>query len=238
MPSDWAQARPELVPAGPELAPGRPELLETRDLRVHYRAPRLGRGGVVTRAVDGVTLTLRQGTTLGLVGESGSGKTTLAKSLVRLEPVTSGEILFGGVDIAAMSERAFTPVRKRIQMVFQDSLNSLNPRFTLADTLTEPFIVHRLAPRAQLRDRVAELLLQVGLSPDMMDEQATHLSGGQRQRVSEGEPRVQGVQRVLEDHLDPLAHWREGPLAHRGDVHAAEQDLAAGHRLQPDQALG
>ena len=128
----------------PPVAP----LLEIRDLRVHYRAPGLlGRGGPPVRAVDGVSLTLRRGATLGLVGESGSGKTTLAKSLVRLEPVTSGEVIFGGEDIAAMTERAFTPVRRRIQMVFQDSLNSLNPRYTLADTLAEPFIVHKLAPR-------------------------------------------------------------------------------------------
>jgi ABC-type glutathione transport system ATPase component len=150
--TDSAAARPD--PAGPEASgpDAAAPLLEIRDLRVHYRAPALfGRGGPPVRAVDGVTLSLRRGATLGLVGESGSGKTTLAKSLIRLEPVTSGEIIFGGQDIAAMTERAFTPVRRRIQMVFQDSLNSLNPRFTLADTLAEPFIVHKLAPRAAAR---------------------------------------------------------------------------------------
>ena len=148
----WRATRPRrgLTRAGEAAAPdagaGAP-LLEIRDLRVHYRAPGLlGRGGPPVRAVDGVSLTLRRGATLGLVGESGSGKTTLAKSLVRLEPVTSGQVIFGGEDIAAMTERAFTPVRRRIQMVFQDSLNSLNPRYTLADTLAEPFIVHKLAP--------------------------------------------------------------------------------------------
>jgi oligopeptide/dipeptide ABC transporter ATP-binding protein len=177
-----------------------PALLEVRDLRVHYRsAGQLGRRAGPVRAVDGVTLTLQRGATLGLVGESGSGKSTLARSLVRLEPVTSGEVQFGGVDILTVSERAFVPMRRRIQMVFQDSLNSLNPRFTLADTLAEPFIVHHLAPRAELRERVAQLLLQVGLSPDMMDQQVTQLSGGQRQRVNIARALAPGPELIIAD---------------------------------------
>ncbi len=194
MASESASALPEQAGTASDA------LLEIRDLRVHYRARGLAarRGGVV-RAVDGVTLSLRRGATLGLVGESGSGKTTLAKSLLRLEPVTSGEILFGGTDVAAMTERAFMPVRRRIQMVFQDSLNSLNPRFTLADTLAEPFIVHKLAPRAELRDRVAELLTQVGLSPEMMDQQAIHLSGGQRQRINIARAIAPGPEVIVAD---------------------------------------
>jgi oligopeptide/dipeptide ABC transporter ATP-binding protein len=201
--SESAAARPDTArpdSARPDTARPDAALLEIRNLRVHYRAPGLlGRSGPPVRAVDGVSLTLRRGATLGLVGESGSGKTTLAKSLVRLEPVTSGEVIFGGEDIAAMTERAFTPVRRRIQMVFQDSLNSLNPRFTLADTLAEPFIVHKLAPRAELRDRVAQLLLQVGLSPEMMDQQATHLSGGQRQRVNIARALAPGPEVIVAD---------------------------------------
>lgn len=169
---------------GPE-DPNRPPLLDVRDLRVYYRAAgRVGRRGLHVRAVDGVSIALGRGETLGLVGESGSGKSTLAKSLIRLERATSGEIHLDGTDILAISERAFVPMRRRIQMVFQDSLNSLNPRYTLADTLAEPFIVHRLAPRRQLRDKVAELLASVGLGPEMMDQRATELSGGQRQRVN------------------------------------------------------
>jgi oligopeptide/dipeptide ABC transporter ATP-binding protein len=167
------------------LAPSAPPLLDVRDLRVHYRSPAgFGRRGPGVRAVDGVTLALGRGETLGLVGESGSGKSTLAKSLIRLEPVTSGQIHLDGIDILAISERAFVPMRRRIQMIFQDSLNSINPRFTLTETLAEPFIVHRLAPRRQLRDRVAELMISVGLSPDIMDQRVTELSGGQRQRVN------------------------------------------------------
>jgi oligopeptide/dipeptide ABC transporter ATP-binding protein len=194
--SDSAAAQPEPA-AAPE--PTSDPLLEIRDLRVHYRARGLTGRGDVIRAVDGVTLALRRGATLGLVGESGSGKTTLAKSVLRLEPVTSGQVLLGGTDITAMSERAFTPVRRSIQMVFQDSLNSLNPRFTLADTLAEPFIVHKLAPRAGLRDRVADLLVQVGLSPEMMDQQAIHLSGGQRQRVNIARALAPGPQVIVAD---------------------------------------
>jgi oligopeptide/dipeptide ABC transporter ATP-binding protein len=160
-------------------------LLDVRDLRVYYRAAgRVGRRSLDVRAVDGVSLALGRGETLGLVGESGSGKSTLAKSLIRLQRATSGEVHLDGTDILAMSERAFVPMRRRIQMIFQDSLNSLNPRYTLADTLAEPFVVHRLAPRRGLRDKVAELLVSVGLSPEMMDQRAAELSGGQRQRVN------------------------------------------------------
>ena len=175
------EVRDDSQPQKPTVLP----LLDVRDLRVYYRpAGRIGRRSLDVRAVDGVSLALQRGETLGLVGESGSGKSTLAKSLIRLEPVTSGEIRLDGTDILAISERAFVPMRRRIQMIFQDSLNSLNPKYTLADTLAEPFIVHRLAPRRQLRDKVAELLTNVGLSPDMMDQQAIELSGGQRQRVN------------------------------------------------------
>jgi oligopeptide/dipeptide ABC transporter ATP-binding protein len=181
---------------GPDAAP----LLELRDLRVQYRAPRQRglRAGVV-RAVDGVTLSVARGSTLGLVGESGSGKTTLAKSLVRLEPVSGGEIRFGGTDIAGLADRAFLPMRRRIQMVFQDSLNSLNPRYTVAGTLQEPFVVHSLAPRGELREKVAELMLRVGLSPELMDEPAIQLSGGQRQRVNIARALAPGPELIIAD---------------------------------------
>jgi oligopeptide/dipeptide ABC transporter ATP-binding protein len=185
LPSDPGTEQLELHEPSKGQSPTAPPLLDVRDLRVYYRSFRgIGRRGLAVRAVDGVSLALREGETLGLVGESGSGKSTLAKSLIRLERVTSGEIHLDGTDIVSIPERAFIPMRKRIQMIFQDSLNSLNPRFTLADTLSEPFIVHHLAARSQLREKVAELLLSVGLSPDMMDSRVTELSGGQRQRVN------------------------------------------------------
>jgi oligopeptide transport system ATP-binding protein len=185
LPSEPGTGQLELQDSPGPQAETRPPLLDVRDLRVYYRSfAGIGRRRLAVRAVDGVTLALRGGETLGLVGESGSGKSTLGKSLVRLEPTTAGEIHLDGTDILAISERAFIPMRKRIQMIFQDSLNSLNPRFTLADTLAEPYIVHHLAPRRELRERVANLLTSVGLSPDMMDSRVTALSGGQRQRVN------------------------------------------------------
>jgi oligopeptide/dipeptide ABC transporter ATP-binding protein len=181
-------------------APAAPPLLEISDLQVHYRAPRQAglRAGVV-RAVDGVTLSVARGVTLGLVGESGSGKTTLAKSLVKLEPVTGGEIRFGGTEIGGLADRAFLPMRRRIQMVFQDSLNSLNPRYTVAGTLREPFVVHSLAARGELREKVAELMLRVGLSPELMDEPAVQLSGGQRQRVNIARALAPGPELIIAD---------------------------------------
>ena len=187
-------------PAAGSPAPAAPPLLEISDLQVHYRAPRQAglRAGVV-RAVDGVTLSVARGVTLGLVGESGSGKTTLAKSLVKLEPVTSGEIRFGGTEIGGLADRAFLPMRRRIQMVFQDSLNSLNPRYTVVRTLREPFVVHSLAARGELREKVAELMLRVGLSPELMDEPAVQLSGGQRQRVNIARALAPGPELIIAD---------------------------------------
>ena len=160
-------------------------LLDVQDLRVTYRQGRPGsRRRHEIRAVDGVRLQLRRGETFGLVGESGSGKSTLAKALVRLESASGGQVFFDGRDVLAMSEREFVPLRRRIQMVFQDSLNSLNPRRTIGYTLAEPLIIHRVVPKAQVRQRVAELMERVGLSPDLMDNRPTQLSGGQRQRVN------------------------------------------------------
>jgi oligopeptide/dipeptide ABC transporter ATP-binding protein len=160
-------------------------LLDVRDLHVTYRQGRPGsRRRNEIRAVDGVCLQLRRGETLGLVGESGSGKSTLAKTLVRLESATAGQVLFDGRDVLSMGEREFTPLRRRIQMVFQDSLNSLNPRRTIGYALAEPLIVHHVVPKARVRQRVAELMERVGLSPDLMDNRPTQLSGGQRQRVN------------------------------------------------------
>jgi len=177
---------PEMSRAGVATSqPDEPILLDVHDLQVHYRQARqLGHARVVLPAVNGVSLELRRGQTLGLVGESGCGKSTLAKALVRLEPATGGQIYYNGVDVLSMSERQFTPLRSRIQMVFQDSLNSLNPRLTIGYTIAEPLLVHRVVPKRQVKQRVTELLLRVGLNPDLMTQRPTQLSGGQRQRVN------------------------------------------------------
>jgi peptide/nickel transport system ATP-binding protein/oligopeptide transport system ATP-binding protein len=163
-----------------------PPLLEVSDLRVHYpvRGGWLAGGPGVVRAVDGVSFAVPRGKTVGLVGESGSGKTTIGRALVRLAPVTSGSIKFDGVETTTLSDHAFFPLRKRMQMIFQDPFNSLNPRLTIFQILCEPLEIHfpRQATAARTA-RVAELLRLVGLEPDHRDRYPHEFSGGQRQRI-------------------------------------------------------
>jgi oligopeptide/dipeptide ABC transporter ATP-binding protein len=150
-------------------------VLQVRDAVVTFKGRRaLGKRAVV-RALDGVSLTLPRGATLGIVGESGSGKSTLARSIVGLEKLQSGSITVAGAGEAR---------GRQVQMIFQDSLNSLNPQRSVGATLAEPLLIHRLRPRHQVRERVAELLDTVGLSPDLAGRRPLQLSGGQRQRVN------------------------------------------------------
>jgi oligopeptide transport system ATP-binding protein len=137
----------------------------------------------VLRAVDDVSLYVRPGETLGLVGESGCGKTTLGRTVLRLVDPTVGRILFDGTEITNLSKRALRPLRKRMQMVFQDPYASLDPRLTVRDTLAEPFFVHGMAHRAEVDGRVARLLERVGLAPESMRRLPHEFSGGQRQRI-------------------------------------------------------
>jgi oligopeptide/dipeptide ABC transporter ATP-binding protein len=141
---------------------------------------RRGRGAV--RAVDDVSLQLRRGETLGLVGESGSGKTTLARTIVRLLEPTAGTIRFDGRDITQASRRELRPLRRRMQIVFQDPLASLNPRRRVSGILAAPLRLHGV-PRAEIPGRVAALAARVGLGPEYLDRYPHELSGGQRQRV-------------------------------------------------------
>jgi oligopeptide/dipeptide ABC transporter ATP-binding protein len=160
-------------------------LLEVRDLQMHFPV----RGGVFRRAVDtckavdGVSLTIAPGETLGLVGESGCGKSTLGRCIVRLLKPTAGQILFEGADLAPLSRAALKPVRRRLQMVFQDPVDSLNARHTVGQTLEEPLIIHGLGDAAARRARVSELLGQVGLPAGAEDKYPFEFSGGQRQRI-------------------------------------------------------
>jgi oligopeptide/dipeptide ABC transporter ATP-binding protein len=157
-------------------------LLETIDLKKHF----MKKSGIpfrkpsAVRAVDGVSVRVGRGETLGLVGESGCGKTTVARMLVGLETPTSGQILFEGEEVLW---EAPTPVRRRIQMVFQDPYASLDPRMTIQDIVSEPLDVQRVGTREERKQRVAQLLGQVGLDASLLRRLPRQLSGGQRQRV-------------------------------------------------------
>jgi len=162
-------------------------VLEVRDLAKSYPV----RQGVVLKrtvgqvqAVDGVSLALRRGRTLGLVGESGSGKSTLARVLVGIEKPTRGQVLVDGEDVSTMSRAARRELRRNVQMVFQDPYTSLNPRMSVGEIVAEPFRIHPDAvPAGGRRRAVAELLELVGLDPDHAHRYPHQFSGGQRQRV-------------------------------------------------------
>ena len=165
---------------------GAPALLDVRDLRVSYPLKRgiFGRGEKLFNAVDGVSFKIRRGEILGLVGESGSGKTTTGRAIVRLAPISGGEIFYGGKEISKLPNSKFAPYRKKIQMIFQDPFNSLNPRMNIFEIISEPLDIHfPKMTKAQKRDRTAELLEIVGLESGHMARFPHEFSGGQRQRI-------------------------------------------------------
>jgi peptide/nickel transport system ATP-binding protein/oligopeptide transport system ATP-binding protein len=164
-------------------AAGVPALLVADGLRKSYRAGRSLGSRARVSAVDGVSLRLAAGETLGVVGESGCGKSTLARMLVGLERPDEGRVTFDGTDVAAARGAGRRRVRRAVQMVFQDPLTSLNPRMTVLDLIAEPLDVHRLARGTARRDRVAQLLELVGLGAQMMPRFPHEFSGGQRQRI-------------------------------------------------------
>lgn len=135
------------------------------------------------KAVDGVSLAIQRGETLGLVGESGCGKSTLGRAILRLYELTSGRLTFEGVDITNASERELTGVRRRMQMVFQDPYASLNPRHSVGRIVGEPLRVHKVAAGSELTARVRSLLEVVGLPTDAVTRYPHEFSGGQRQRI-------------------------------------------------------
>jgi oligopeptide transport system ATP-binding protein len=136
------------------------------------------------KAVDDISFTIRKGETLGLVGESGCGKTTTGRCILRLEQLTSGQILYDGVDMNTLDRQELNKLRQRIQVIFQDPYSSLNPRMKIGQIIAEPMRVHGIEPdRAKRQKRVDELLSICGLSPRMADCYPHEMSGGQRQRV-------------------------------------------------------
>ncbi|WP_315833691.1 ABC transporter ATP-binding protein [Bradyrhizobium prioriisuperbiae] len=164
-----------------------PPVLIVRDIVKRFALPKRGffEAPRFVHAVDHVDLDVRRGETVGLVGESGCGKSTLARTIVRIHKPDAGEILFDGHDIATPSLSDIRPLRKRIQMVFQDPYASLNPRMSVADILGEPLRFHGLTTsKAETRERIEELLSIVGLSPKAAQRYPHEFSGGQRQRVS------------------------------------------------------
>ena len=154
-------------------------LLSVENLTVEYAV-----GGKSLFAVSDVSLHVERGETLGLVGESGCGKSTTGLACLRMLDITSGKVEFEGEDITAFDRARMRPIRRKMQMVYQDPYGSLNPRMKVADIVGEPLIVHRLADdRDKYNARVAELLKMVGLLPDMADRYPHEFSGGQRQRI-------------------------------------------------------
>lgn len=161
-------------------------LLEVQNLKVHFPVQRQPLSGtpLTVKAVDDVSLTVAAGEAVGLVGESGCGKSTLGRSVLRLLEPTSGRIVFDGHDITSLGAHALRPLRRQFQMVFQDPFNSLNPRMTVGQSIGEALVIHRLGLSASaLRDRIHELLQQVGLPTDVADRFPHQFSGGQRQRI-------------------------------------------------------
>ncbi len=174
-------------------------LLEARDLRVHYPLDRQR----VVRAVDGVSLEIRAGETLGLVGESGCGKSSLGRAMLRLEPLAGGELIAFGQDVTTATGRALRPLREGASMVFQDPHSSLDPRMTVGDAVAEPLFIHRRGDRRSRRAMAAALLERVGLSPEMARRRPHAFSGGQLQRV--------GIARALA--LDPKLVVADEPVS-------------------------
>ncbi len=157
-------------------------VLRVSDLAVHF--PPRRRGGPPVRAVDGVSFEVDRGTTLGLVGESGCGKSTTGRAVLQLVRPTRGQVWLDGTDLTALDDEAVRRLRPSMQMVFQDSYASLNPRHTVRRLLAEPLRVHTRSSRSAIRERTDELLDLVGLGRDAADRYPHEFSGGQRQRVN------------------------------------------------------
>ncbi|MGI8891765.1 MAG: ABC transporter ATP-binding protein [Chthoniobacterales bacterium] len=162
-------------------------ILEVQDLKTHFPVEEntfFRRATGTVKAVDGVSFSLAHGESLGLVGESGCGKSTLGRTILQLLRPTSGKVIFDGQELTQLRGRQLREARKGFQMIFQDPYASLNPRMTVFDTLAEALRSHKKVPRAELRERVVELMRVVGLLPGVLHKYPHEFSGGQRQRIA------------------------------------------------------
>ena len=162
-------------------------LVDVRGLKMYFPVTEgviISRVVAEVKAVDGVSFFIKRGETLGLVGESGCGKTTTGRCILQLEKATAGEILYNGKDLTKLTQKEMSPIREKIQVIFQDPFSSLNPRMKIGDILAEPMAVHNIITDKEGRDnRVRELLSLCGLNPKFADRYPHEMSGGQRQRV-------------------------------------------------------
>jgi oligopeptide transport system ATP-binding protein len=212
--------RPHLTRAWTSADP----LLEIHDLRVWFpiTAGVLQRTVAHVRAVDGVSLSVRQGETLGLVGESGCGKSTLGRSILRLVEPTAGQVVFKGQDLTGLSGAAMRRMRREVAMIFQDPYASLDPRQTVGEIVGEPLDIHKLAQsKRQRQERIQELLHVVGLNPNFANRYPHEFSGGQRQRI--------GIARALA--VDPVFIVCDEPISAL-DVSIQAQIINLLERLQ------
>ncbi len=160
-------------------------ILNVENLKQHFPIF----GGIFLRrvatvyALDGVSLEVKQGETVGVVGESGCGKTTLGRSMLRLYDPTAGKIVYDGQDITELSQKELRPIRREMQMIFQDPFESLNSRHTVGEVLEEPFVIHKIGDSNKRRKKVLQLLDRVGLASASTDRYPHEFSGGQRQRI-------------------------------------------------------
>lgn len=203
-------------------------LISVKNLKVHFpvRGSLFRRSRQVVRAVDGVTLDVFEGETLGLVGESGCGKTTLGRAILRLVEPTSGQVLFRANNLARLSKRAMREERRHLQIVFQDPYASLNPRMTVDQIISEPIRTFRIAAGDESKLRVRKLMADVGLNPRFLKRYPHEFSGGQRQRI--------GIARALA--VDPDFIVADEPISAL-DVSIQSQIMNLLERLRREKNL-
>src|SRR5450830_242739 len=203
-------------------------ILEAKHLVKTYsqRSGKFGFGTTLVKALDDVSIILREGSTLAVVGESGSGKSTLARCLLQLQPLDSGEVLFAGQDLAKLDGVVLRSIRKNLQMVFQDPFASLNPRMRVGEIVGEGLLIHQIGNASEQRQKVVAMLKRVGLTEADMQKYPHEFSGGQRQRI--------GIARALV--LKPKVVVCDEPVSAL-DVSIQAQILLLLKELQAEMAL-